>query len=79
MKKNGKPDKQIFEIALNKFGAGKESAIMIGDSIDTDIAGAGASGIRSVWLNRNNNIPCEHTAKPDYIIKNLKELASLLL
>jgi putative hydrolase of the HAD superfamily len=78
MKKSGKPDKQIFEIALNKFGAGKESVIMIGNSIDTDIAGAGASGIKTVWLNRNNNIHCEHTIKPDYIIKNLKELASLL-
>jgi putative hydrolase of the HAD superfamily len=75
----GKPGKQIFKIALNKFGAWKESVIMVGDSIDTDIAGAAASGIRSVWLNRNNNIPCEHTIKPDYIIKNLKKLASLFV
>ena len=73
----GKPDKQIFEIALNKFGTGKERAIMIGDSIDTDIAGARASRIKSVWLKRNNNTQYEYTTEPDYIIKNLKELVLL--
>jgi len=73
----GKPDEHIFKIALNRFGAAKESAVMIGDSIDTDIAGAGVSGIKSVWLNRNNNIHHELITTPDYIIKNLKELVSL--
>ena len=42
----GKPDKQIFNVALNKFQVNKESVIMIGDSIDSDIEGAKASGIK---------------------------------
>lgn len=74
----GKPDKQIFKIALNKFKVKKEAAIMVGDSIDRDIEGAKLSGIKSVWLNRNNNKQ-EFTARPDYIIKNLRELILLFV
>jgi len=73
----GKPDKQIFNIALNKFKVNKESVIMIGDSIDRDIEGAKASGIKAIWLNRNNSTQKELTTQPDYIIKNLRELIPL--
>ena len=73
----GKPDKQIFKIALNKFKVNKEVAIMIGDSIDTDIEGAKASGIKGIWVDRNNSYQNELTTQPYYIIKNLRELISL--
>ncbi len=73
----GKPDKKIFNIALNKFKVTKESVIKIGDSIDRDIEGAKAAGIKAVWLNRNNNPREELTTQPDFIIKNLRELIPL--
>jgi len=47
-----KPDGRIFAAALEAGRARAESAVMLGDSWQTDIAGARAAGIRSVWLNR---------------------------
>jgi putative hydrolase of the HAD superfamily len=73
----GKPDRKIFEIALDRFGAGRESAVMVGDTIDTDIAGAAASGIKTVWLKRDSGISQEQTIKPDYIISDLSRLVTL--
>lgn len=66
-------------LIVKKFRAIKENAIMVGDSIDRDIEGAKLSGIKSVWLDRNNNNKQEYTARPDYTIKNLRELISLFV
>jgi putative hydrolase of the HAD superfamily len=47
-----KPDPAIFRIALARAGCRPEQAVMVGDSWVVDIAGARATGIRPVWLNR---------------------------
>lgn len=49
-----KPDKRIFEIALERLGARPTEVVMVGDSLSADIEGATNAGIASVWLNRNN-------------------------
>lgn len=46
-----KPDPAIFQIALDRLGASREQAVMVGDSWPADIAGAHAAGIRAVWFN----------------------------
>ena len=46
-----KPDKAIFEYALNKAAAQKQESIMIGDSIEADIRGAQAYGIKAIYFN----------------------------
>lgn len=48
----GKPDPEIFRVALERTGAKPRDAVMIGDSWASDIAGARAAGIRAVWFNR---------------------------
>jgi putative hydrolase of the HAD superfamily len=73
----GKPDRRIFEIALKMFGVREESTIMVGDSIDTDIAGAAASGIKTVWLKRDSSTCEEHAIRPGYIISDLSGLVPL--
>ncbi|MCL6588782.1 MAG: HAD family hydrolase [Firmicutes bacterium] len=47
-----KPNRRIFEIALEKAAASPEEALFIGDAWPTDIVGANNCGIRSIWLNR---------------------------
>lgn len=47
-----KPDKRIFEIALEKLSVSPDEAVVVGDSFDKDIIGAYNAGIRSIWLNR---------------------------
>ena len=70
-----KPDKAIFEHALNLAGAVIDESIMIGDSIEADIRGALNFGMDAVYFNPM------HLTKPDDVpvqINNLKELMGLL-
>lgn len=46
-----KPDKAIFEHALQKAQAVKEESIMIGDSLEADIRGAQAFGLQAIFFN----------------------------
>lgn len=45
-----KPDKRIFEIALERGGCKPESAIMIGDRVDNDIVPAKRIGMKTIWI-----------------------------
>ena len=47
-----KPEPEIFRIALERCGAMASQTVMLGDSWDSDVMGAHAVGIRTVWLNR---------------------------
>ena len=48
-----KPDPAIFLAALTQLGVEAHEAWHVGDSLDHDIAGAQASGLLAVWVNRN--------------------------
>lgn len=70
-----KPDKAIFEFALNSAGAVKEESLMIGDSLEADIRGALNFGMDAIYFN-----PCKKE-KPDDVsrqIFHLRELQVLL-
>ncbi len=69
----GKPDKRIFQLALSRFGVSPEQAIMVGDSLQSDISGAKAAGIRTIWLNRTG-IPNDNSIIPDIEISGLAQL-----
>ncbi|MCR4929840.1 MAG: HAD family hydrolase [Lachnospiraceae bacterium] len=47
-----KPRKELFELALKDTGFKTDEVIHIGDSISSDVKGAGALGIKTLWLNR---------------------------
>ncbi|MFN3362276.1 MAG: HAD-IA family hydrolase, partial [Pseudanabaenaceae cyanobacterium] len=47
-----KPDRQIFQVALDRLGIGGEQALHVGDSEREDYAGAVAAGLRGFWLQR---------------------------
>jgi len=46
-----KPDPAIFDIALERLGAPRDTAVMFGDSWAADVVGAVRAGIRPVWFN----------------------------
>ena len=70
-----KPQKEIFDYALMKTGATVSESIMIGDSIEVDIAGAIAAGMDQVHVNYND---AEQSLKPTYTITALKQLKGFL-
>jgi len=70
-----KPDKAIFEHALNLAGATKSESLMIGDSLEADAYGALNFGIDAIYFNPAG------LDKPDDVpvqITYLKELTLLL-
>lgn len=50
-----KPDRKMFEFALNKLKCKANQALMIGDSWKKDILGANVMGIDSIWINHKND------------------------
>lgn len=72
-----KPSPEIFEIALRNLEVNASEAIFVGDQIDRDVQGARKAGIKSILIERR---PDEKTTdvEPDRVIKNLKELQSML-
>lgn len=47
-----KPDPRLFEIALDRSGARRETTIHVGDLYQVDVVGARAAGIRGVLLDQ---------------------------
>ena len=70
-----KPQKEIFEFALNKTKARMDESIMIGDTLDVDVLGAMNVGMDQVHVNYNNT---EQDLRPTYTIKTLQELKQIL-
>ena len=75
----GKPKPGIFHILLRELGTPPEAAMMVGNSLARDIAGARAAGIaHTVWL----KVPGSEEfadVTPDHTIDALHELPALLL
>ncbi len=70
-----KPDKRIFEYALETTGATVVTSLMIGDNPFTDIEGANNAGIDQVFFNPNGQ---ECTLKPTLEICSLKDILEFL-
>jgi putative hydrolase of the HAD superfamily len=71
-----KPNKEIFEFAMDKSGANISDSIMIGDSLEVDIAGAINIGMDQVHANFRNEE--DEKIKPTYTITSLRELEGIL-
>lgn len=48
-----KPDPAIFAAALELAGCSADEAVHVGDTLEEDVAGAGAAGIRALLLDRD--------------------------
>lgn len=70
-----KPQKEIFEFALQKSGAALATSIMIGDNQEADIQGGINVGMDTIFVNHLKVIP---TVKATYTIEHLQELEEIL-
>jgi putative hydrolase of the HAD superfamily len=68
-----KPDARIFERALSLAGARADEVVHVGDSIDNDIAGARALGLRAILVARDGSEP-----RGVETVRSLSELPALL-
>ncbi len=69
-----KPHRDIFSEALRLSGVQANEALHVGDSLEDDVQGALASGIRAMWLNRHARGHEKTGVHAIYVISNLNEM-----
>lgn len=73
-----KPSREFFDACFARIpGFDKSSAIMVGDSLTSDILGGKNAGITTVWVNPERRLPHPEIV-PDYEIESLTQLEALL-
>ena len=70
-----KPQKEIFEYALDQAGATKTDSIFIGDNLDTDIKGAQNAEMDHIFFNPDNK---NHSTPVTYEINSLRQIMNIL-
>ena len=74
---HNKPSKAYFDACFSSIpGFDKEKAMIVGDSLSSDIKGGINAGIKTVWVNPDHK-DCGDI-KPDYEIEYLHQLEALL-
>lgn len=73
----GKPEKPIYDEALDRFGS--TNPLAIGDRLDTDIAGANRAGLDSALVltgidQAKQILAASRELQPTYILRDLREL-----
>lgn len=71
-----KPHPEIFTYALINTNSRRNETMMIGDSLEADIAGAYNSRIDQIWFNPNNELT--DGFEPTHTIKKLIEIKGIL-
>ena len=73
-----KPSKAFFDAAFARIeGFDPAKAMMVGDSLSSDILGGINAGIRTCWVN-TNHYPPKPEIRPDFEIPALADLEALL-
>ncbi|MDN5332793.1 MAG: 2-haloacid dehalogenase [Sphaerochaeta sp.] len=74
-----KPDPRFFTHMFEVTGLSnqKQRSLMIGDSLSSDIAGGIASGMDTLWLNREGK-PLDPKIQPTYVRNSLSSLLEFL-
>jgi len=87
-----KPEAQIFYFALKSLSVKPEETVFISDELSEDLIGAKGCGIRTIWLDteygsepkedqdkwKKKEREIAKVFKPDAIIKNLKEVITVI-
>jgi HAD superfamily hydrolase (TIGR01450 family) len=69
----GKPEPPLFRIALARLGLAADQAAMVGDSVESDVAGGRRVGMRTVLYAPDGGAP----GAADVIVRSFAELRAL--
>ena len=72
-----KPDAEIFEHAARLAGCDVTEMMHVGDSLESDVAGANGVGAVSIWFNPAS-LENDLGVRPDYEIRSLSEIPEIL-
>lgn len=71
-----KPDRRLFDYALQVVGGTAADTVIVGDNYDADILGAMNAGWRAIYFNRDN-LPVDGP-RPHYMVTALEQLKAIL-
>lgn len=71
-----KPNRELYEYALQKTGSNLEESIMIGDMFDTDIVGAANIGMEQIYFNPKKKDDIAFA--PTYMVTELLQIKDIL-
>lgn len=74
----GKPQRLFFEELCTHLKVRPDRCVLIGDNLESDIAGAGPLGMKTVLpltgVTTRTHLEREHTHRPDWVIEDLRAL-----
>jgi putative hydrolase of the HAD superfamily len=73
-----KPDRKAFEMILKKLKLPPGEVLMVGDSLDKDIAGANALGMKTCYAKYGEMGLDKGKAQPDYTIDDITDLLDVI-
>lgn len=71
-----KPNRELYDYALQKTGSTLEESLMIGDMFETDITGAANIGMKQIYYNPKGKQG--HPFVPTYEVRHLLEIKEIL-
>jgi putative hydrolase of the HAD superfamily len=73
-----KPSPRYFDYAFKMAGAARETTLMIGDNLQTDILGALNAGIDALLFNRWSVDVGESPQAPTFVVDHLRDIMGIL-
>jgi HAD superfamily hydrolase (TIGR01450 family) len=75
----GKPEPEIFQVALERWAIEPTKTLMLGDRLDTDVLGANRAGIRSALVltgidSAKTLLASDVSMRPDFVLEDLRQL-----
>lgn len=71
-----KPAAEPFRVALDALESTPDRAVHVGNSLSSDVGGAKAAGLRSVWVPTEERYPEPPDPTPDHTLETLADLAT---
>jgi putative hydrolase of the HAD superfamily len=73
-----KPDRRLFQLALDGMGVAAEHALYVGNDMHRDIFGAQEAGMTTVMVESDQGADVHLDCVPDYTITDLRDLLTIL-
>ena len=73
-----KPDRRLFQLALDGMEVAAENALYVGNDMHRDIFGAREAGMRTVMFDSDQGKKAYLDCTPDYTIADLRDLLAIL-
>ena len=75
---SAKPARPIFDQAVALSGCLRAEILHVGDHPQSDVQGARDAGLRTAWINRNDEAWPNDLPEPDAVVSTIAELHELL-